>query len=411
MIALQGIKNRLKRIGILNCLNALHKANRIKRKYESTARYYGNRPILGTFEELIKKRAGDRLARLRNKPRPLNIFYLGTDELQDRGGILPGLHHVGYVEYFTKASGEYGQKPGLGKTFLSERPASSRRLLDLFERLATAGRLPDILIGQMWASSINTEVLRCIREKYGTLIINICMDDRHAYDLHGEAGMHALIPVLDVAATAAHECVQWYMKEGCPALFFPEASDPAIFHPQPALPKEHEVCFVGGRYGIRERVVNALLRAGIAVTVFGEGWARGPLPTEDVPRLFAQAKIVLGIGTIGHCEDFYSLKMRDFDAPMSGSFYLTHANPDLALMYRVGHEIETYASLEECVSKVRYYLGHEEERETIARQGHSRAVSSHTWDIRFRQFFETIGLTVDTSARQQTANVVALRSM
>lgn len=174
-------------------------------------------------------------------------------------------------------------------------------------------------------------------------------------------------------------------------MFFPEASDSDIFHPMPKLSKIHDVCFVGSRYGVREKIVTGLRRAGIQVAAYGSGWENGRLAVEDVPRLFAQSKIVLGVGSIGHCEDFYALKMRDFDGPMSGSCYVTHDNPDLQSVYKVGEEIVTYRTVNECVEKVRWYLSHEEERERIAQAGRARALVEHTWEKRFKGLFEVLG--------------------
>jgi spore maturation protein CgeB len=326
-------------------------------------------------------------------PTPVSIFFLGTDEQQDRGGMLQALDRIGTLNYFTRTDGSYGQNyPGPDS---DRRRTNSERLLALFDEFVQAGRVPDILLAQTWAGYVDPKVLGKIRREYGTLIINIGMDDRHQFwgrKVAGEwRGTRGLIAHLDLALTAAPECVEWYEKEGCPALFFPEASDPSIFYPMTELPKLYDICFVGGRYGVREQIISALRRAGLQVTAYGAGWEGGRLETADAPRLFAQSKIVLGIGTIGHCEDFYALKMRDFDGPMSGSLYLTHANPDLDLVYCVGKEIVTYRSIDECIEKARWYIAHDEEREQIAEAGRRRAVADHTWDKRFGDLLESLG--------------------
>ncbi len=133
--------------------------------------------------------------------------------------------------------------------------------------------------------------------------------------------------------------------------------------------------------------MTGLQKAEIRVTAYGTGWNGGRLDTKDVPQLFAQSKLILGVGTIGHCEDFYALKMRDFDGPMSGSLYLTHDNPDLRLVYKVGEEIVTYRSMDDCISKVRWYLSQEKARERVAQAGRARALADHTWEKRFRDLF------------------------
>jgi hypothetical protein len=317
-----------------------------------------------------------------NQPR---LFFLGTDELQDQSGILQALDRLGEVTVFTRSDGTYGQNYSGSES--ERRFSNSDRLRELFTTMSDKGETPDLLIAQTWAGYVDPRVLGKIRDDYGTFIVNIAMDDRHQYwgrKVNGEWwGTRGLIPYLDLALTAAPECVEWYEKEGCPALFFPEASDPGIFHPMAELPKIHDVCFVGARYGIREKIVAAIRHAGIRVTTHGSGWDGGRLDTKDVPRIFAQSRIVLGVGTVGHCEDFCALKIRDFDGPMSGTFYLTHDNPDLYSLYAIGKEIDTYRSVQDCVEKVKVYLADDKRRERVAAAGRERAVRDHTWDRRF----------------------------
>jgi spore maturation protein CgeB len=246
----------------------------------------------------------------------------------------------------------------------------------------------------MWARTIPWQALRAIQDM-GIMTINICMDDRHSFrgkKYNGQwMGTAGLIPGLDLALTAAPEIVLWYAVEGIPALFWPEASNPDFFHPM-NIQKKHDVCFVGANYGIRTKIVSTLKKKGIQVTCFGEGWPNGRISTKTIPELFASSRIILGVGTIGYCEDFYSLKMRDFDAPMSGSLYITHNNPDLARVYEVGKEIVTYKTIDECVEKVNFYLNQPEQANRIAEAGYKRAMKDHTWKCRFEKLFQAVGL-------------------
>src|SRR5207244_2165922 len=109
----------------------------------------------------------------------------------------------------------------------------------------TTGWTPQLLIAQTWPTTLEPEILSRIRDRWGALIVNLSMDDRHQYWGSRSGGRwegtFGLIPHIDVALTAAPECVDWYEKEGCPAMFFPEASDPVIFRPMPELEKVHDV--------------------------------------------------------------------------------------------------------------------------------------------------------------------------
>jgi len=390
----RNLKSTFKKIGIFYNLNARLKANATKKQYHKTLAYYASKEQIEPFEELLNKRLGNRLEKFRQLDRIPNILFLGTDEMQDRSGTIQVLEKMGNLTYFTQADGSYGQNyPGP----LKERAkANGIRLWEMVQRLNAEDNPPDILISQSWGILIDGAVLSKIRNDYGTVIINIAMDDRHQYrgvKINGSwSGIYALIPHIDLALTTAPECTEWYMKEGCPALFFPEASDPDIFYPMPELPKMHDVCFVGGCYGIRKKIVKAIEASGVKVAAYGNGWPNGRISIEDVPKLFAQSKIVLGVGTIGHCMDFYSLKMRDFDAPMSGSLYLTHHNSDLENLFVIGKEIETYRTPKECAEKVVYYLSHPDEAEAIGRAGRLRAEKEHTWEKRFNELFEKLGI-------------------
>jgi hypothetical protein len=326
----------------------------------------------------------------RAAPRP-RVLFVGTDEQQDRSGILQALERLTELTLFTRADGGYGHNDP--RPAAVRRRANGERLDAIVDELASRDATPHLILAQTWATLMDPAALDRARRR-GCLVANISMDDRHQFRGRREAGCWSgtlgLAGHIDLALTAARECVEWYQKEGCPALYFPEASDPEIFHPMPGLPKIHQVSFVGVRYGIREEIVGALRRAGIRVSAYGSGWEAGRIPTEDVSRLFAQSKIVLGVGTIGHCRDFYALKLRDFDGPMSGSLYVTHDNTDLHELFAPGKEIVLYRDVADCVAKVRDLLSQDRAREAIAAAGRARAVRDHTWQGRFSHLFELL---------------------
>ena len=344
---------------------------------------------------------GKRAAFLRVTPGkhwPWRVLFVGTDWEQDRSGLIQGLRSVvAETHVFEREPGKPGQF--WPKDRSDDEPARRRnaaRLDETVRRLLADGPLHAV-VGQMWNLSMPNQTLAG-RRRQGTRVVNISMDDRHAFlawkltdgSWCGTAG---LIGAIDLACTAAPECTAWYERRQVPALYLPEASDPEIFHPS-HLPKSHDVCFVGACYGIRRKMVEALERTGVSVQPYGEGWPKGRLPTDAVPELFARTRIVLGCGTILHCEDFYALKMRDFDGPMSGSLYMTHNNRDLHDLFVPEKEIVLFDHIPEMVQKVRYYLNHAEERECIALAGRARALRDHTW----KQRFEAVFLKLDSLA-------------
>jgi hypothetical protein len=323
----------------------------------------------------------------------IRTFWVGANNAQDSAGIIQGLGTFGEVILFESRPGKREQMWPFGPDGERARRENSRQLLLQVRRSLARGPLHAV-IGQMWAHSVDPATLQEIRD-IGVPVVNISMDDRHAF--HGTknsgrwSGTAGLIGSIDLACTSARECCTWYAVEGCPAIYLPEGSDAELFKPL-AGPKQYDVCFVGGCYGVRQKIVKGIEAAGVKVAAFGNGWPSGAIATGQIPELFARSLIVLGVGTIGHCTDFYALKMRDFDGPMSGSLYLTHHNPDLEEHFVVGKEIETYRTIEECVGKIEYYRENPDEASRIGLAGRRRAEKEHTWEKRFEMVFRTIGL-------------------
>jgi len=59
--------------------------------------------------------------------------------------------------------------------------------------------------------------------------------------------------------------------------------------------------------------------------------------------------------------------------------------PELLELYEEGREVASFGTAEELVGKVRYYLAHPEERETIAHAGHARCAPAYSYDKRVRE--------------------------
>jgi hypothetical protein len=344
--------------------------------------------------ERVRARVIARRAGRPAPPRP-RVLWLGADENQDNSGWLAALRRHCDVVLAVDESGRYGQ---VFSATLFDREVIARNSATLLTSLHRANEQSpvDLVLGQMWSNYIGLEPLRAAQQ-LGAVTANVAMDDRlpEHWGSHGgvRLGAVGLCGATDAVFTTDPDSLLRYTVEGCPAFFFPLASDPELFRPASEAEKRYDISFVGGRYGIRAEIVDALERGGINVAAFGPGWANGPIPADRAAEIFGASRIVLGIGTIGHARDVYTIKLRDFDGPMSGALYMTHRNPDLLTLFEEGKEIECYASIKECVEKVRHYLGRPAERIAIAQAGLQRARRDHTWDRRITEMLNTLGLT------------------
>jgi spore maturation protein CgeB len=371
---------------------------RLSDQYTASARDNGRAADERTVIRWVRERLKDRDVRRPGGAR-LRIFWVGSNFPQDDSGFLQALRTFGEVQTFQNAEGGYGLlfhgKTGQVKTYdarLVER--NDQELLKQVGRAVETGGC-DLLMGQMWANYLSAAALRRVQQM-GIPTVNVAMDDRLSIHWESRKGVRlgsvGLASGLDLVLTTSPECCLWYAVEDCPALFWPLASDPGRFAPAPEDAKRYDVTFVGNRYGLRGEIVDALIAAGVSVEAFGAGWSNGPVDANQASEIFALSRIILGVGTIGHNTDLYTLKLRDFDATMAGALYVTHRNPDLLRLFEENREIVCYQSIQECVARVRHYLNRPEERIPIAAAGAARARREHTWRQRLEYVLDVLGI-------------------
>ena len=103
----------------------------------------------------------------------------------------------------------------------------------------------------------------------------------------------------------------------------------------------------------------------------------------EMYRVLARSRI-----TVNHHIDIagdYANNMRLFEATGVGALLITDWKENLHEMFELEKEVVAFRSPEECVELVRYYLEHDDERETIARAGQKRTLTQHTYRQRMEE--------------------------
>jgi Glycosyl transferases group 1 len=204
-------------------------------------------------------------------------------------------------------------------------------------------------------------------------------------------------------------------------------------------PEKYGVSFIGSRDIQRELLLAQAIKSGVELEIRGAGWSKNKLnlsetsqipidlyqiatnqlefiqtqgflawlrkirkrssPTiadeifadfvkeqpnaEEYPLIIQQSLISLGINRYPSYRhpfsnpDKYS-RMRDVEAPMMGSCYLTEWTEGLDHLYELGKEIETYRNMEELVEKIKYLTDSPEVRKSLRFKGQRRSLSEHT---------------------------------
>jgi spore maturation protein CgeB len=137
-------------------------------------------------------------------------------------------------------------------------------------------------------------------------------------------------------------------------------------------------------------------QAGEAGAPLPDGVANDALSDTELIRMYSRSKISLGFSTCGDThktsQRIVQIRLRDFEVPMSGGFYLVEYMKELEEFYTIGREIECYRDKEEFLDKIKYYLAHDEQREAIRKAGYRRARTEHTWQKRLTDVFKTAGI-------------------
>jgi hypothetical protein len=387
---LENLKIKIKENRFLNKIYIELQSIFIVLQYKFLVWYYKNKKQLFELEELLAQKGFDDNWSQQFRNRKPIIFFAGNDEYQDRSGFIQELEKVcEKVHLFYKEDGSYGTYHYGSSNYKLNSQKNKQVILKI---LADMDVIPDILMFQAWGWNFTSYDLKEVKKRYPTIkIINICMDDRHSYWLYGnkKLGSAGLFPNIDLVLSTSSETVAWCLKENIPALFFPLGSSLDFFYPM-NIEKKYDVGFVGAKYGIREEIVNAMLKSGINVKAYGNGWESGKLPLEDTNRFFNECEIILGVGTISGCKNFYNMKLRDFDALMSGGAYITHNNIDLKKLFK--DSVILCNTIDEFVQKVSYYLSNKDALNKLKKESFELVKNNYTYENNFIKVFKLLGI-------------------
>ena len=326
---------------------------------------------------------------------------------------------------------DYDMRGTFQRLFAATTPETAQSLAEiraslgaaLLEQIAAAHRIEPIQLffSYFYDACVEPAVIDAINE-LGIVTVNWYCNGSYQLDLVREISPHyawCLVPERDRLAD--------YAAMGARPIYCQEAANPGVYRCLD-VPPEFDVTFVGQAYGERPALIRHLKDQGVDVRVWGPAWeyhiewpSRNPIkqvvnrfmkpdgritfPREmfggvlsdaQLVETYNRSKINLGFATCGetHLTErrISQIRLRDFEVPMSGGFYLAEYTEELEEFFEIGREIVCHHGLEDIAEKVRYYLAHDAERERIRAAGRARCLRDHTWQKRFEAAFEQMGL-------------------
>lgn len=221
------------------------------------------------------------------------------------------------------------------------------------------------------------------------------------------------VPFADYVFTTTEEFVPRYAAMGKPSSLLLFGCNPEIHHQTRPDPRyAHDLILVANNYHwlrpdlpFRRQAIRTILlpliEQGFDVKVFGVEWTNPQADIQIPPQYhggfcpylensvaYSSAKIVLGVHWDNSSQTQSSI--RTYEVLGSGAFYLTMHTPAHEHLFENGRHLVWSKSPEETVDLVRYYLAHPEERERIAAQGQQLVYEKHTYDVRAREFEQTL---------------------
>jgi len=298
------------------------------------------------------------------------------------------------------------RSPQQRQRMLDRREILGRQLLSQIE--AAHRRRPiDLFFSYFYSAHVDPEVIREIR-RMGIATVNWYCNASYQFDLVKE-----IAPAYDYCLVPEKFRLADYRAVGANPIYCQEAANPNWYRPH-ELPVEFDVTFVGQRYGNRPGYIKHLIANEVPVRVWGPRWTDPPkspgamdaqlaacagpaLEDEQLIRMYSRGRISLGFAAVAQLPKDGSppikqVRLRDFEAPMSGAFYLVEQFDELTEFFEPDREIVMFDSAEELADKSRYYLAHPDQREAIRRAGMRRARAEHTWQKRFEMVFRRMGM-------------------
>lgn len=370
----------------------------------------------------------------------MRVLYAVHDHLNTDANLLEGLVATGAdVDRWDPAVPFHiALSPAWTETHRAE---FSERLLGDIRKRHTREPI-DLMFGYFIDPLVDPDAIREIG-RLGIVTVNYAVNSVHQFYLVDE-----IAPAFTFCADAERAVLPCYSALGARAVHMQMGANPRIYRPHPAS-QEFDVTFVGQKYADRPAYIAYLLRHGIEVRVWGPGWTpdrtygekltsaplsyfirhpragalialhrarsslrhalevppwemaqirrvAGPsLPLEELVRMYSRSRISLGFSAVGdqaygRRERARQIRMREFEAPMSGACYFVEHMDELSEYYVLGSEIVTYRSREDLGDQIRFHLARPQLIERIREAGRARAVRDHTWERRFRDLFRAI---------------------
>jgi spore maturation protein CgeB len=292
---------------------------------------------------------------------------------------------------------------------------------------------PDLLFGVLFRDELDRNTMREISLSGETVTFNWFCDDHWRFENFSSLWA----PCFNWVATTAQSAVAKYRAIGYEHAIKTQWACNPFSYRRLGLPLTYDATFVGLPHGDRRYVLERVRDAGVDLSVWGAGWPAGRLSQPGMIEVFNRSRVNLNLSNASRPRTLWDraagfatrylvqiprgrtsrramlrllswleprpvagasgryldqIKGRNFEVPGCGGFLLTGEADNLADYYVPGVEVVTFSTTDEMLTRIRYYLTHEDDRQAVADAGYARTLRGHTYVHRFADIFGRMGL-------------------
>ena len=353
------------------------------------------------FYESAIKRLYERSPDLAHQPFKSQMVETVADGFGAVYVIAPYLNHLNYESHLVVTNNKNSQAKWLAENGLFH--SFGGNWVDEIARLQMNTIKPDVLY--VHPLGHDSRFMRTLAWQ-PPLILGLC-----ASDIPVSADWTAFDVILSPLSGVRQQAI----RQGAKAAEFFHAGCPEWLNPQTAhIEPVFDIVFCGswtlGQHSRRNRYLEVVAGAALEQDFSCGYYLSGQLETlspgvsrvQIEPRfgmgmyqalrsgrivLDARGDIRLLVGQTGKdIAGRETANMRIFEATSIGAFLLTEYFDNLSQWFKPGVEIETFASESELLDKIRHYLAHPEQRQTIARRGYERCLRDYSMSVMAQKF-------------------------
>jgi len=176
---------------------------------------------------------------------------------------------------------------------------------------------------------------------------------------------------------------------GINAISFYSSYDKNKYFKMDDIKKDIEISFVGriADYEDRKESLGYVAANGMPIEVLGQGSKKGEVTLGEMVGIFNRTKININFTGItvknvlskrpNIDRRLKQMKGRMFEIALCGGFVLSEYVPGINEVFCTDKEIAVFYTKKDLLEKIKYYLKHDEERESIAARGYTRALKDY----------------------------------